>query len=374
MRSSTFATALSRLCFLRRASLHTLFSGIRIPILPPTSSAIQPSTSFPSKRGSSFNRSSFSTHRSPSFIRFSMAARQPPPLELAPLPNLEKVRIALCQLSVVSDKEENISRARAAIRKAADDGARLILLPEMWNCPYSNPSFPVYAEVIEDIVSVDSPSTAMLSEVAKEKKVTVVGGSIPERRRGKLYNTCCVYGADGQLKGKFSKVHLFDIDIPGKITFMESLTLTPGDSPLVVDTEVGRIGIGICYDLRFPELAMLYAARGVHLICYPGAFNMTTGPLHWELLQRGRAVDNLLYIATCSPARDESASYVAWGHSTLVDPFGVVVATTEEKEAIVIADMDFSEIIQRRSNLPIFSQRRGDIYSLVDVQRSLAQA
>ncbi|XP_034198660.1 omega-amidase, chloroplastic isoform X3 [Prunus dulcis] len=164
-------------------------------------------------------------------------------------------------------------------------------------------------------------------------------------------------------------IHLFDIDIPGKITFIESKTLTAGQTPTIVDTEVGRIGIGICYDIRFQELAMIYGARGAHLICYPGAFNMTTGPLHWELLQRARAVDNQLYVATCSPARDAGAGYVAWGHSTLVGPFGEVLATTEHEEAIIIAEVDYSLLELRRTNLPLLKQRRGDLYQLVDVQR-----
>jgi omega-amidase len=102
----------------------------------------------------------------------------------------------------------------------------------------------------------------MLSNVAREKKLTIVGGSIPERSNGRLYNTCCVFDKDGELKAKHRKVHLFDIDIPGKITFKESDVLTAGDGPTIVDTDVGRIGVGICYDIRFPELAMLYAARG----------------------------------------------------------------------------------------------------------------
>ena len=105
------------------------------------------------------------------------------------------------------------------------------------------------------------------------------------------------------------KTHLFDIDIPGKITFKESLTLTPGQGPTVVDTDAGRLGIGICYDMRFPELAQIYAQRGAQLIVYPGAFNTTTGPLHWELLQRARAVDNQLFVASCSPARNPTSGY-----------------------------------------------------------------
>ncbi|RYQ86239.1 hypothetical protein Ahy_B10g105925 isoform B [Arachis hypogaea] len=196
-------------------------------------------------------------------------------------------KIGLCQLSVTADKEKNIAHARQAIQDAASKGAQLVLLPEIWNSPYSNDSFPVYAEDV-DAGGDASPSTAMLSDLARLLKITIIGGSIPERSGGNLYNTCCVFGTDGKLKAKHRKIHLFDMDIPGKITFMESKTLTAGETPTIVDTEVGRIGIGICYDIRFPELAMIYAARGAHLLCYPGAFNMTTGPLHWELLQRAR--------------------------------------------------------------------------------------
>ncbi|XP_072971345.1 omega-amidase, chloroplastic-like [Typha angustifolia] len=294
-------------------------------------------------------------------------ARVPPALQI-PTPPVTKFKIALCQLSVTADKERNIAHARQAIEEAAGKGAKLVLLPEIWNSPYSNDSFPVYAE---DVAAGGdaAPSFAMLSEVASRLGITVVGGSIPERVGDRLYNTCFVFGADGKLKGKHRKIHLFDIDIPGKITFKESMTLTAGQHPTIVDTDVGRIGIGICYDIRFQELAMLYAARGAHLLCYPGAFNMTTGPLHWELLQRARAADNQLFVATCSPARDTGSSYIAWGHSTLVGPFGEVIATTEHEEAIIVEEIDYSLIELRRSSLPLEKQRRGDLYQLVDVQR-----
>lgn len=244
-----------------------------------------------------------------------------------------------------------------------------MLLPEIWNGPYSNDSFPEYAEDIEAGGDA-APSFSMMSEVARSLQITLVGGSISERSGNKLYNTCCVFGSDGELKGKHRKIHLFDIDIPGKITFKESKTLTAGQDLTVVDTDVGRIGIGICYDIRFQELAMLYAARGAHLLCYPGAFNMTTGPLHWELLQRARAADNQLFVATCAPARDTSAGYIAWGHSTLVGPFGEVIATAEHEETTIMAEIDYSLIDQRRQFLPLQYQRRGDLYQLVDVQRS----
>ncbi|KAH6761637.1 Nitrilase/cyanide hydratase and apolipoprotein N-acyltransferase family protein [Perilla frutescens var. hirtella] len=283
-------------------------------------------------------------------------------------PPIPPFKIALCQLAVTADKEKNIVHARQVIEDAAGKGAKLILLPEIWNSPYSNDSFPVYAEDI-DAGGDASPSTAMLSELSRNLKITIVGGSIPERSGDRLYNTCCVFDTDGKLKAKHRKIHLFDIDIPGKMTFKESKTLTAGETPTIVDTDVGRIGIGICYDIRFQELAAIYAARGAHLLCYPGAFNMTTGPLHWELLQRARAADSQLYVATCSPARDTGSSYVAWGHSTLVGPFGEVLATTEHDEAIVISEIDYSLIEQRRTYLPFQRQRRGDLYQLVDVQR-----
>lgn len=277
---------------------------------------------------------------------------------------MSKFKIALCQLSVTSDKERNIANAREAIEHAAQNGSKLVVLPEIWNCPYSVENLSKYAEEIE---SEDvSPSFSMLSEVARAQGITIIGGSIPERDGGRLYNTCCVFGTDGKLKAKHRKLHLFDVDIPGDITFKESDTLTAGDEATIVDTDVGKIGIGICHDIRFPELAMLYAARGAQLLCYPGAFNMSTGQLLWELMQRARAVDNQLFVATCSPARDTNASYITWGHSTLVGPFGEIIASTGHEEATVFAEIDYSLIQFRRENLPLEKQRRGDIYRLID--------
>ncbi|PKU77998.1 Nitrilase 1 [Dendrobium catenatum] len=161
-------------------------------------------------------------------------ARLPTALQ-PPVPPVSKFKIALCQLSVTADKSRNIAHARRAIEEAASKGAQLVLLPEIWNSPYSNESFPVYAE---DIESGDgaAPSYSMLSEAARSLKITIVGGSIPERSGDHLYNTCCIFGTDGSLKGKHRKLHLFDIDIPGKITFKESKTLTAGQQPTIVDT------------------------------------------------------------------------------------------------------------------------------------------
>ncbi|XP_043721245.1 omega-amidase, chloroplastic-like [Telopea speciosissima] len=277
---------------------------------------------------------------------------------------IAKFKVGLCQLTVSYDKEKNIARARKAIEDAAKRGAQLVVLPEMWNCPYAFENFSKYAEDFDDVDA--SPSFSMLTEVAHDQGVTIVGGSIPERCGDQLYNTSCVFGTDGKLMDKHRKMHLFDVNIPGDISFKESNTFTPGEKPTIVDTDVGRIGIGICHDMRFPELGMLYAQRGAHLICYPGAFNMHTGELLWELAQRARAADNQVFVVTCSPARESSGCYMIWGHSTLSGPFGEIIATTGHEETTVIADIDYSIIQLRRENLPLYRQRRGDIYQLID--------
>lgn len=291
-----------------------------------------------------------------------IAARVPASKPVA-APGKNPVKVALCQLAVGADKSSNILGAEKAIRDAASKGAHLVVLPEMWNCPYSNDSFPVYAE---DIDAGQAPSAEMLSNMARELGLVIVGGSIPERCGSSLYNTCCVFNTAGTLLAKHRKTHLFDIDIPGKITFQESKTLTQGQEGTVVDTEVGRLGIGICFDVRFPDLAAVYAARGAHMIIYPGAFNMTTGPLHWQLLHQARAVDNQLFVACCSPARDLDASYQAWGHSMIIGPFAEILATCEHEPTTIMADVDFNQIVERRRNMPLEEQRRGDIYTLVD--------
>ena len=166
-------------------------------------------------------------------------------------------------------------------------------------------------------------------------------------------------------------MHLFDIDIPGKITFQESQTLSPGNEITTFDTEYGKFGLGICYDIRFAELAMCMTRKGCGFLFYPGAFNMTTGPAHWELLARGRAVDNQVYVAVISPARVDVVanpdSYHAWGHTSVVNPWGEVISTCDEKETIVYAAIDMDKIGEFRDSVPITKQRREDIYCLKEM-------
>lgn len=273
-------------------------------------------------------------------------------------------RMALIQLSVGANKASNLTNAGLKVKEAATAGAKLISLPECFNSPYGTNYFPDYAESVPDGESCES-----LKSMAVDNKVYLIGGSIPERdaKDGKLYNTMTVWSPEGQMLAKHRKVHLFDIDVPGKITFKESDVLTAGETCTTVQTPFAKIGLGICYDIRFAELAQIYAREGCHLLVYPGAFNMTTGPAHWELLARGRAIDNQLYVAVPSPARDETASYIAWGHSSVIDPWGKVIATTEEKESIVYADIDLDYLKQVRGQIPIENQKRNDIYQVKKV-------
>jgi len=219
----------------------------------------------------------------------------------------------------------------------------------------------MYAEDISN-----GPSAAMLQQAAKSNNVYLIGGSIPEKQGDKLYNTSLSFGPDGTLLGKHRKVHLFDIDVPGKMTFKESDTLSSGNNITVLDTEYCKIGVAICYDIRFPELGQLMQTRGCQFICYPGAFNMTTGPAHWELLQRARALDNQLYVATISPARDVSADYVAWGHSTVVNPWGEVIVKAEAEATIIYADIDLARVATVRDQIPVLKQKRHDLYEVLD--------
>mmetsp|Transcript_15627 Transcript_15627/g.54280 ORF Transcript_15627/g.54280 Transcript_15627/m.54280 type:complete len:219 (+) Transcript_15627:238-894(+) len=204
----------------------------------------------------------------------------------------------------------------------------------------------------------------MLRDAAKEHGVYLVGGSIPERDGDRVFNTCTVWGPDGGMLARHRKMHLFDISVPGGITFRESDTLSAGAALTTFDTPYCRFGVGICYDIRFPLLAALMRKAGCKVLLYPGAFNTTTGPAHWELLQRGRAVDNQVYVATASPARNPESAYQAWGHSSLVNPWGEVVATTEHGPAVVVADVDVARADAIRGQIPVGVQARSDLYEL----------
>lgn len=269
-----------------------------------------------------------------------------------------KFKIGICQMSVLNDKKANLLSAEKMIRKAAAKGCRIIVLPEMFNCPYENKFFPVFAE------EYPGETTQMLAALSKELKVYVFGGSIPEKDDEGIYNTAYVFDSAGNLIGKHRKVHLFDIDIENGIKFKESDILRRGNKVTVVDTEFGKIGLAICYDMRFPELMRLMVLRGAEMIIVPAAFNMTTGPVHWDLTLRARALDNQVYYAAVSPARNLDASYHAYGHSALVNPWGEIIKQADEKETLLISEVDLEYVKKIRNELPLLKHRREDLYKL----------
>ncbi|XP_050690993.1 omega-amidase NIT2-like [Eriocheir sinensis] len=165
---------------------------------------------------------------------------------------------------------------------------------------------------------------------------------------------------------KHRKMHLFDVNIPGELVMEESSCVTPGNTLTTFDLPQCKIGLGVCYDMRFPEMARLYAKSGCKVLLYPGAFSeIVTGPTQWELLQRSRALDNQVYVAASAPARNTNHSYVTWGHSSIVNPLGKVIATCEEKETIVYGDLDMEYVNKVRQMFPLLKQLRDDVYEVM---------
>lgn len=204
-----------------------------------------------------------------------------------------------------------------------------------------------------------------MSAAARFHGLWIFAGSIPERCQatGKLYNTCAVFNRNGDLGGRFRKLHLFDVDIPGKIRFKESDSFGAGREPLIVDTEFGPIGVGICYDIRFPELSLYYAQHGCPLLIYPAAFSQTTGQLHWELLCRSRALDSQAFLIGAAACPNKH--YNAWGHSIVCDPLGQVVAMAESDETLLVVELDLASVQKARASIPTLKQKRYDLYDKI---------
>ena len=276
---------------------------------------------------------------------------------------MNSIKIALCQMNVVDNKEKNIEKAIQMIKESKKQGADLAILPEMFNCPYENEKFIEYAEELDD-----SQTLKEISKIAKEEKIHVLAGSIPELERDddgeSIYNTAVFFDDTGKSLGKHRKMHLFDIDVKGKIYFKESDTLSAGNGFTIIKTDLARIGIGICYDIRFVELSRIMALNGAEMLIFPGAFNLTTGPAHWELLFRSRALDNQVYAIGVAPALDEDASYNSYGHSIAVNPWGEVIEELDYSEELKIVEIDLDEIKRVREEIPVLKNRRTDLYEI----------
>lgn len=278
------------------------------------------------------------------------------------------IKIALCQMNVVDNKEENIKKAIGMIKDSKKQGADLAVLPEMFNCPYENEKFIEYGEELEK-----SQTLKKIAETAKEENIHILAGSIPEielssledgKEEKSIYNTSVLFDNHGKILGKHRKMHLFDIDVKGKIYFKESDTLSAGSDFTVIETELAKIGIGICYDIRFVELSRIMTLNGAKILIFPGAFNLTTGPAHWEILFKSRALDNQVYAIGVAPALDKSANYNSFGHSIAVNPWGEVIEELGFDEDLKIVEIDLDEIERIREEIPILKNRRTDLYEI----------
>lgn len=263
-------------------------------------------------------------------------------------------------MNTQNNKEKNLQKALKYIDEAAIDGADLVSLPEYFNFLGSNEDRDHMSEYIP------GPTTEIMIEKAKEHNIYIHAGSILEKTGGnKHYNTTVFIDRNGKITGKYQKIHLFDIDIEGKVSAKESDTIKPGKDITVTDTEFGKVGLSICYDVRFPELYRTLALRGAKILFIPSAFTLYTGIHHWEALLKARAIENQCYVI----ASGQIGSYppdnkTNFGSSMIVDPWGIVIAKSSEKEGVITARIDFGEIDRVRQSIPAFNHRKPNIYDI----------
>ena len=264
---------------------------------------------------------------------------------------MDKINVALCQMKTVADKEENLKRAEEMIVDAAIHGAHIVVLPEMFNTPYDIRAFGGYAE------GEVGPTCQMLAKAARENNIVVVGGSIPERDEEYLYNTCFVYGQQGEKLAKYRKKYLFDVEIPEEITFHESRVLSHGAKSIVFKAYGRKFGLAICFDIRCPEYIQKLSKKGAEAIILPASFNTTTGPAHWEILGRARAVDNQCYMVMVATSPDPDSSYHSYGHSMVVDPWGEICTIADMDTEMLLWTLDFDKVASIRERLPLLTIR-----------------
>src|SRR5919199_2150218 len=232
------------------------------------------------------------------------------------------IRVACVQLTSRADKAANLEKAERLVAKAAASGADVVLLPEKWNAIGGVETLREAAETIESGESIEA-----MSGWASRHGITLVGGSITERREGreKLSNTSLVFDPDGELTGVYRKIHLFDDEVGGHV-YRESETEEPGDVPVVGTGEGWRIGLSVCYDVRFPELYRILALEGALILTVPSNFTRTTGEAHWEVLLRARAVENQAFVIAAAQSGESPPGMTAYGNSMIVDPWGEILA------------------------------------------------
>ncbi|WP_235401509.1 carbon-nitrogen hydrolase family protein [Rubrobacter aplysinae] len=264
---------------------------------------------------------------------------------------------AAIQMSSTPDKEENKATAEALIRSAAASGARLIALPELWSCHGLENAY------LEAAEPVPGPTTDFLGGLARELGVYLLGGSILESVGGseKMYNTSTFFAPSGALTAVYRKVHLFDVKAPDR-EYLESASMAPGSEVVTADAGGARLGLSVCYDVRFPELYRSLALDGAEALAVPAAFTLQTGKDHWELLLRARAVENQAYVIAPAQWGQKADGRWTYGRSMIVDPWGTVLATCPDRDGYALADLDIEYLRRFRTEFPSLLNRRPEAY------------
>jgi predicted amidohydrolase len=270
----------------------------------------------------------------------------------------DQLRIACVQLASGTDKAANLETTERLVAEAAATGADLVALPEKWNAIGDPGVLHAAAESLDEGESVEA-----MRAWAKSHGVTLVGGSITERREGreKLSNTCCVFDPDGALAAVYRKIHLFDVEVGGHV-YRESEAEEPGEEPVVAELDDWPVGLSVCYDLRFPELYRILALEGAHAVTVPAHFTLYTGKDHWELLLRARAVENQLYVVAAAQIGETLPGRSSYGRSLIADPWGIVLAAAPDEETVIAAELDRARLEDVRAKLPSLANRQPDAY------------
>jgi predicted amidohydrolase len=268
------------------------------------------------------------------------------------------LRVACVQLNARAPKADVIERAERLVARAAATGADLVLLPEKWTGIGPPDVIRAVAESIEDGEAVQA-----MRGWARAHGITLVGGSIVERREGreKLSNTSLVFDPEGEIAAAYRKIHMFDVDVGGQV-YRESETEEPGDRPVATEVEGWKVGLTICYDLRFPELYRILALEGCEAITVPAAFTLYTGKDHWELLLRARAVENQCYVIAANQWGSFADGKAAFGRSSIVDPWGLVLAQAPDEDTVISAELDRARLQELRASLPSLANRQSAAY------------
>jgi len=268
------------------------------------------------------------------------------------------MRVAAIQMNSGADVDANLRQADALLAQAAAAGATLAVLPENFGLMGAHARDKLAAQE-RDGAGVQQE---FLANAARRHRIHLIGGSVPlaSAVAGRVWQALVAYGPDGRRSARYDKIHLFRFS-DGDEDYDEARTIVPGDSPAWLETSAGRVGLSICYDLRFPEL---YRSFGdVVLIVVPAAFTFRTGEAHWETLLRARAIENQCYVAAAAQTGSHPGGRRTWGHSMIVDPWGVVVASRAEEPGFVLADIDPLRIADVRRRLPALEHR-----STIDVR------